>query len=67
MTNQGVKVDGKKIEAVVAWPQPTNITKLRGFFSLTGYYRKFVQNYGVLAMTNGIKMLLLHPECSNKL
>ena len=42
VTHQGVKVDGKTIEAMVAWPQPTNITKVRIFLGLTGYYKKFV-------------------------
>ena len=42
MTHQGVKVDNKKIKAMVAWPQPININELHGFLSLIGYYRKFV-------------------------
>ena len=49
ISGKGVKVDNKKIETMVDWPLPSNITALRGFLGLTGYYRRFVKNYGLIA------------------
>ncbi|XP_042962613.1 uncharacterized protein LOC122296883 [Carya illinoinensis] len=49
ITPVGVTVDSRKIDAMLRWPPPKNITALRGFLGLIGYYRKFVRNYGLLA------------------
>jgi hypothetical protein len=42
----GIRVDPKKIEAMQDWPHPKTLKSLCGFLGLTGYYRKFVKNYG---------------------
>eukprot|EP00253_Pinus_taeda_P028229 PITA_28229 len=46
VSHEGFKVDSSKIKAIKEWKIPTSIKHLRGFLRLTGYYRKFVKNYG---------------------
>jgi hypothetical protein len=45
----GVRVDPKKIEAMQDWPHPKTLKILHGFLGLTGYYRKFIKNYGKIS------------------
>jgi hypothetical protein len=38
ISREGVKVDPEKNKAITEWTKPKNISKLRGFLGLTGYY-----------------------------
>lgn len=46
---EGVSIDPTKTQAIGDWPFPKSIKSLRGSLSLTGYYRRFIKNYGTIA------------------
>lgn len=46
---KGVAVDPSKVKVVSNWPLPSNVKAVRGFLGLTGYYRKFIKDYGTIA------------------
>ena len=49
ISKKEVTIDPKKTEAVKDWPVPSAIKELRGFLSLAGYYRKFIQGFGMIS------------------
>ncbi|KAJ9544173.1 hypothetical protein OSB04_023880 [Centaurea solstitialis] len=49
ISKAGVEVDESKIKSITEWQVPRNVTELRGFLGLSGYYRKFVKGYGIMA------------------
>ena len=46
---KGVFVDPQKIEKIVNWKPPTNVTEIQSFLGLAGYYRKVVKGFPKLA------------------
>ena len=40
---EGVCVDPQKIKVVVSWKPPKNVSKVKSFLSLAGYYKKFIK------------------------
>jgi hypothetical protein len=56
VSHEGVKVDPNKIKSMMEWPIPKTLKNIRGFLGLTGYYHKFVKNYGQI--TTPLTMLL---------
>jgi hypothetical protein len=45
----GISMEQDKVKAIREWPAPTNITGVRSFLGLAGYYRKFVRNFSRIA------------------
>ena len=48
VSKEGLSLDPTKVEVVVKWPIPKNITKVWGFLGLTGWYQVFVKNYACI-------------------
>ena len=46
---EAVSVNSLKIEAVVSWKPPKNVSEVRSFLCLAGYYRKFVEGFSRIA------------------
>jgi hypothetical protein len=46
---QGVQVHMEKIQAILDWPPPKNITHLHDFFGICSYYKQFVKGFSQLA------------------
>src|SRR3981189_343510 len=45
----GIKPDPEKIQKILQWPIPRNITEVRGFIAIASYYRRFIKGFSTIA------------------
>lgn len=45
VTPDGIKMDTKKVTAILEWPAPTNLGGVRSFLGFANFYRRFIRNY----------------------
>ncbi|GBG70531.1 hypothetical protein CBR_g6659 [Chara braunii] len=45
VTPEGISLLSDKIQAIQEWPEPQNVTDVRSFLGLAGYYQRFIKGY----------------------
>ena len=46
---EGIRVDPRKVEAVLGWKPPKSVSKIQSFLGWAGYYRRFVEGFSLIA------------------
>ena len=49
ISEHGAEPSKTKVETILGWPRPRDLTELRAWLGLIGYYRRWVPQFGTKA------------------
>ena len=49
ITEEGISTDPEKVAAFQNWPEPCNISEVRLFLGICGYYWRFIEKFAEIA------------------
>jgi hypothetical protein len=71
ISKEGVVVDPNKIRSIMEWPTPKDISDIRSFMGLVGYYRRFIKGFSkigfpITALQKKRVKFLWTPKCEER-
>jgi hypothetical protein len=58
ISEEGIAVDSDKIRSIMEWPTPKDVSDIRSFMGLAGYYRRFIKGFSMI----GCPIIALHKK-----
>ena len=49
ISRDGIKMDPEKVNAILKWPEPTNVKQVCAFLGLSNFYRRFIKDYAIIS------------------
>ena len=49
ISRDGIKMDPEKVNAILEWPEPTNVKQVHSFLGLGNFYRCFIKDYTIIS------------------
>ena len=69
VSTDGIEVDPEKVYVVESWQYPTSVKVIQSFLGFCNFYRRFIENYGIIAkplvyLTKNNVPFIFDSECA---
>ena len=49
ISHDGIKMDSKKVNTILKWPEPMNVKQVHAFLGLSNFYRCIIKDYAIIS------------------
>ena len=50
ISTKGISMNSRKVEEILKWKRPMNMTEIHSFIGLAGYYQRFIEDFSSIAI-----------------